>query len=251
MTPSLPRLARVRKGGEQRGQRYDRSMSPRRHTVRAALVAALLGLGLAGAVAAGAGAATPKPKKPAAPKPLSPAAVRAADLKAGGTLFMVNGCGACHTLAGARVDGAKAPDLDVLGLPAAEIVRQLTKGSISMPSFKGRLTTKQIAQLAGYIAATAKAKERRPRDAVSLVRGYCGMCHALASAGARGVTAAPLDAKPVTAQEVVNAIVQKHPLSMGFGLHLEGDELQALADYVSARAPQAAAAGTTTAAAAG
>ena len=87
--------------------------------------------------------------KPVAPKP-SAAATRAADLRAGATLFAQNGCGACRTLAGARSHGAKAPDLDVLGLPPAEIVRQLTRGSIGMPSFKGRLSTAQIAQLAGH-----------------------------------------------------------------------------------------------------
>ena len=208
--------------------------------VRAVVPGALL-IGAIAAVAAGgalaAARAAPKPVRPATP---SAAAVKAAALRAGATLFADNGCAACHALAGARATGARAPSLDVLGLPAVEIARQLTRGSISMPSFRTRLTATQIAQLAGYIAATAKNRSTRPRDPASLYRGYCGMCHALPAAGATGVTAARLDAKALSAAEVVNGIVQQHALSQGFGVHLTASELAALARFVAAASGTAA-----------
>ena len=197
-------------------------------------------LALAGPVLA----ATPPVKPPVKP---SAAAVRAADLKAGSTLFSQNGCGACHTLVAARAAGTSGPSLDVLGLPAAEIVGQLTRGSIAMPSFRKRLTAKQISQLAGYVAATARARSSRPRDARSLFLGYCGGCHVLAAAGSRGYTAANLDAKATTAEQVISALVNRHPLSLGFGVHFSGPELSAVAAFVAGPAAAAPAATTTTA----
>ena len=200
----------------------------------------------AAAVAAGgalAAASSPShPPKPVASAKPSVAALKAAALRAGASLFADNGCGACHALAGARATGARAPSLDALGLPAAEIARQLTRGSISMPSFRTRLTATQIGQLAGYIAATAKSRSTRPRDPASLYRGYCGMCHALPAAGATGVTAVRLDARALSTAEVVNGIVQQHPLSQGFGVHLTASELAALARFVAAASGTAAAA---------
>lgn len=121
-----------------------------------------------------------------APVKLTPAQARAADLRAGATLFANSGSGACHTLAGARAVGRAGPDLDVLGLPAAEIARQLTKDSIAIPSFKNRLSAAQIAQLAGYIAATAKARGTRPRDALVLLQ-ESGRVSGSASLGVGGV----------------------------------------------------------------
>ena len=175
--------------------------------------------------------------------------MRAADLKAGGTLFVQYGCGACHTLAVARAAGTAGPNLDILGLPAAEIVGQLTQGSIAMPSFRTRLTAKQISQLAGYVAASARARTSRPRDARSLFLGYCGACHALLAAGSHGTLAANLDAQRYTEQQVISALVTRHPLAMGFGVHFSGPELSAVAVFVAgAPLPAGASPATTTSA---
>lgn len=194
-------------------------------------------------------AATTTPTKkpvPAKPKPtLTPAQLRAANLRAGAALFAANGCGACHTLAAAHGAGTAGPNLDLLGLPAAEIVKQLTKGSISMPSFKARLTAAQIGQLAGYVVATARARGTRPRDPATLFRGYCGTCHALAAAGTPGAVAPRLDGHSYTAADVQSAVVSGHPVSLGFGSHLDGSELQAIAAYVAAASPPAQPATTT------
>lgn len=206
------------------------------------------------------GAPAPKPaarpaSKPAtkpAPKP-SAAALRAANIRAGGTLFGQFGCGACHTLAAARAAGTAGPNLDVLGLPGAEIAGQLTRGSIAMPSFRTRLTVAQISQLARYVAASSRAGTSRPRDARTLFVGYCGSCHVLQAAGSRGAVSVSLDAKRYTDQQVISALVTQHPLSMGFGVHFSEVELPALAAYVAGAASSAAAppATTTTTAPAG
>lgn len=187
---------------------------------------------------------TPKPKPGT---PAYAAAVRAANFKAGKALFAQLGCGACHILGAARAAGTAGPNLDVIGLPAAEIVRQLTRGSIAMPSFRTRLTAKQISQLAGYIAAASRAKTSRPRDAKSLFLGYCGSCHVLEAAGSRGTIAPNLDLTRSTREQVISALVTKHPLSMGFGAHFSGPELAAIAAFVAGPA-DASAPVTTTAA---
>lgn len=219
--------------------------------------AAVLLVALAAAVLPPVAPATSPPAKTSAkttprptPEPGTPAyaaAVRAANLKAGKALFAQLGCGACHILGAARAAGTTGPNLDVIGLPAAEIVRQLTRGSIAMPSFRTRLTAKQISQLAGYIAASARAKTSRPRDAKSLFLGYCGSCHVLAAAGSRGTIAPNLDLTRSSREQVISALVAKHPLSMGFGVHFSGPELAAIAAFVSGPA-DAPAPPTTTAA---
>ena len=216
----------------------------------AALVATAVAVPAPAATPPAASAPAAKPAAKPAPKP-SVVAVRAADLKAGGTLFAQYGCGACHTLAAARVAGTAGPNLDILGLPVAEIVGQLTHGSIAMPSFRTRLTPKQIAQLAGYVAASARARTTRPRDARSLFLGYCGSCHLLQAAGSRGVISVNLDAQRYTDRQVIFAVVTQHPLALGFGIHFSTPELSALAVFVAgSQSPADASPATTTTAAA-
>lgn len=246
-----------------RDARIDHGVSTR-NPIRSILLltvpaaAAVLLAVLTAAVSPPVALATAPPAKPPAktpatttPKPGSPAhaaAIRAANLKAGKALFAQLGCGACHTLGAARAVGTAGPNLDIIGLPAAEIVRQLTRGSIAMPSFRNRLTAKQISQLAGYIAASARARTSRPRDAKSLFLGYCGSCHVLQAAGSRGTIAVNLDLTRSTAEQVISALVTKHPLSMGFGVHFSGPELAAIAAFVAGPADAPPPAATTTAA---
>lgn len=236
----------MREGERRRYDRCDVARHPRTRWLALAAGVLAAGAGLGGVLAAG--AATPKPAattakaaattkaaarpvaKPA-PKPGS-AAARAADIKAGATLFQTQGCTACHALAAARSKQYRAPDLDALGLPQARIVKQLVQGSIGMPSFKKRLTGDQILQIALYITAVSKNGEKNPRDAATLYRGYCGMCHSLAGPGITGVTGAPLDGHGYTAQQVFSAIVNRHPLTQGFGVDLDNVEIQAIAAYV-------------------
>ena len=193
------------------------------------------GLSLLAAAGGAASATAPKPRPKPSAKP--GAAARAADLRAGARLFAENGCASCHTLAAAGASGTAGPDLDVLGLPQAEIVRWLTAGGRSMPSFAGRLTRTQISQLALYVVTTARNRTRRPRDPRSLFAGYCGACHALAAAGTRGGPGPSLDGTGLGAAAVVSAVVGGHSPPVGVGL--TADEIARIAAYVAASAAPA------------
>lgn len=197
---------------------------------RVGLVAALLLLVAAGS---GASALRPKPKPPAKSK----AAVQASDRKAGAALWTVNGCAACHALAAAHATGSAGPNLDVLGLPAAEIARWLTAGGRSMPSFAATLTKKQIDQLALYVSSSARNGTKRPRDARSLYQGYCGACHVLAAARATGTIGPSLDGKAYAAAAVIASLAGGHTPSVAVGL--SAGEIARVAQYVAASATPA------------
>ncbi len=88
----------------------------------------------------------------------------AANVAAGQKLFVSSGCGGCHTFKAAAAKGTIGPNLDkvVLTLPllkkaiakggAAVMTRaQLAKYKFKMTPFAGRLSTSQIATLAGFL----------------------------------------------------------------------------------------------------
>ena len=152
-------------------------------------------------------------------------------------LWTTNGCAACHTLAAAHATGSSGPNLDVLGLPAAEIARWLTAGGRSMPSFAATLTKRQIGQLALYVSSSARNRTKRPRDARSLFHGYCGACHVLAAAGTAGTIGPSLDGKGYAAAAVVASLVGGHTPSVAVGL--SADEIARVAQYVAASATPA------------
>jgi cytochrome c553 len=75
---------------------------------------------------------------------------------AGGQVFASAGCGGCHTLSAAKSDGQTGPNLDELKPSSAAVARQVSTGGGGMPSFKGRLSQKQIADVASYVSSSAK-----------------------------------------------------------------------------------------------
>jgi mono/diheme cytochrome c family protein len=79
---------------------------------------------------------------------LSPTARR------GKKIFTSAGCGGCHTLAAAGTTGTAGPDLDLRQPTKDRIVRQVRRGGPGMPSFRGRLKDKQIADVAAFVAAS-------------------------------------------------------------------------------------------------
>jgi len=79
----------------------------------------------------------------------------------GKKVFASAGCGACHTLADAGATGNVGPDLDKVKPPYALVVRFVTHGRQGMPSFAGRLTARQIRDVAGYVSHAA-ARARPP-----------------------------------------------------------------------------------------
>jgi len=83
------------------------------------------------------------------------AATVAGSAGAGKVVFASAGCGACHTLAAAGASGKVGPSLDDAKADAAHVVDVVTHGKGAMPPYKGRLTGKQIRDVAAYVAQSA------------------------------------------------------------------------------------------------
>jgi mono/diheme cytochrome c family protein len=75
---------------------------------------------------------------------------------AGAKVFAAAGCGGCHTLAAAKSKGQTGPDLDARKPSYDAAVRQVTNGGGGMPSFSGRLSTREIKEVAAYVASATK-----------------------------------------------------------------------------------------------
>jgi mono/diheme cytochrome c family protein len=78
----------------------------------------------------------------------------AATVAAGKQVFASAGCGGCHTLKAAGASGNVGPNLDQLKPSVARVVKQVTNGGAIMPSFKARLSPKQIQDVAAFVAAS-------------------------------------------------------------------------------------------------
>jgi len=118
--------------------------------VAAAGAAVLAGCGAEGVV-------SPAPqtvigKAPTAPqKPITPAFNLKGVSSAGKGVFASAGCGSCHTLAAAHATGTVGPNLDQLKPSYRTVTGQVTLGGAAMPSFKGRLSSQQIADVAAFV----------------------------------------------------------------------------------------------------
>lgn len=77
------------------------------------------------------------------------------DATAGKAVFASAGCSACHTLAAANATGTVGPNLDDAKPDAALVTDRVTNGKGVMPSFKDRLTPKQIADVAAFVSQSA------------------------------------------------------------------------------------------------
>jgi cytochrome c6 len=74
---------------------------------------------------------------------------------AGKAVFASAGCTACHTLKAANASGTVGPNLDDVKPPDALVVDRVTNGKGVMPSFKDRLSPKQIADVAAFVSQSA------------------------------------------------------------------------------------------------
>lgn len=74
---------------------------------------------------------------------------------AGAAVFKQAGCGSCHTLKAAAASGQIGPNLDDMR-PDFETVRaKVAQGGGGMPAFAGRLTPRQIRDVAAFVAKNA------------------------------------------------------------------------------------------------
>jgi mono/diheme cytochrome c family protein len=121
-----------------------------------ALAALLVAVGLLVA-ACGGKVVSPLPSKPTVgtlptvQKATLPAAYKGGDSTAGKQVFLSAGCTGCHTLKDAGATGTVGPNLDQAKPPATLVFTRVTKGAGAMPPFKGKLTTKQIADVIAYV----------------------------------------------------------------------------------------------------
>jgi cytochrome c6 len=74
------------------------------------------------------------------------------DAAAGKAVFASAGCSGCHTLKDAGASGTVGPNLDQLKPSQAVVQKQVTNGGAIMPAFKDKLSAKQIADVAAYVA---------------------------------------------------------------------------------------------------
>ena len=80
-----------------------------------------------------------------------PAQYKNGDPTAGKAVFASAGCVGCHTLKDAGATGTVGPNLDQAKPPLSLAVLRVTKGAGAMPSFKGQLSDKQIADVTAYV----------------------------------------------------------------------------------------------------
>jgi mono/diheme cytochrome c family protein len=80
-----------------------------------------------------------------------PAAYKGGDPVAGKHVFLTAGCTGCHTLKDAGSTGTVGPNLDQAKPAATLVFMRVTEGRGAMPSFKGKLSTKQIADVIAYV----------------------------------------------------------------------------------------------------
>jgi uncharacterized membrane protein len=82
-------------------------------------------------------------------------AATAADVVRGKQVFLFAGCAGCHTLSDARATGTVGPSLDAAQPSASLVAERVRDGKGVMPSFAGRLTDAEIADVAAYVSSTA------------------------------------------------------------------------------------------------
>jgi sulfite dehydrogenase len=127
-------------------------------------------LPLVAVLALAVGCSTSKPgEKTAAPLPSTvqgtvpkeqtatvPSQYKGGDAAAGKAIFTgVGGCKSCHTLKDAGATGTVGPNLDQAKPPLSLAVTRVTKGQGAMPSFKGTLSDKQIANVTAYVVTAS------------------------------------------------------------------------------------------------
>jgi cbb3-type cytochrome c oxidase subunit III len=73
----------------------------------------------------------------------------------GKEIFQTAGCTGCHTLKDAGSSGTVGPNLDQAKPSKSLVVQRVTNGKGAMPSFKSRLSKKQIDAVAQYVSSVA------------------------------------------------------------------------------------------------
>ena len=75
--------------------------------------------------------------------------------KEGKTIFLEQGCAACHTLADAKAYGEMGPNLNQIKPDIARVIKTVTNGIGVMPPYEGVLSTQEIKAVAHYVSISA------------------------------------------------------------------------------------------------
>ena len=102
-------------------------------------------------------ASTEAATTPAATTPSAAGPYAGGDPAAGKAVFTTAGCSGCHTLAAAGAHATVCPNLDQRKPDEAKIIARVTQGKAPMPSFKGQLSTKQIADVVAFVYKSTHA----------------------------------------------------------------------------------------------
>jgi mono/diheme cytochrome c family protein len=73
----------------------------------------------------------------------------------GKTIFLEQGCAACHTLADAKSYGEMGPNLNQIKPDIARVINTVTNGIGVMPPYEGVLSTQEIKAVAHYVSISA------------------------------------------------------------------------------------------------
>jgi mono/diheme cytochrome c family protein len=91
----------------------------------------------------------------AAPPPVAATTHVQGDATAGRAVFGQAGCGDCHTLKAAGTSGVVGPNLDDRRPPFDRVRARVESGGGAMPAFAGKLSEKQIRDVAAFVALNA------------------------------------------------------------------------------------------------
>ena len=75
----------------------------------------------------------------------------------GAKVFASAGCGSCHTLEAAGAKGQVGPNLDELKPDESTVAHQVRVGGNGMPSFRKRLASGQIEEVASFVAEASRS----------------------------------------------------------------------------------------------
>lgn len=183
----------------------------------------------------------------------------------------VSACGGCHALADAGTAGAIGPNLDdafaqartdgmtsstFTQVVAGQIRHPITTTSTGAPGMPGLDQTlpscsevegdtfcvedqdqavDDIAAYVGAVAGTGVTPEQ-PTDGKSIFAASCGSCHTLSDAGTSGTTGPNLDDSRPSKELVVDRVTNGRGGMPAFRDSLSSDQIEAVAEYVSASA---------------
>jgi mono/diheme cytochrome c family protein len=77
----------------------------------------------------------------------------------GKRIFASAGCVACHTLKAAGATGNVGPNLDQVRPSYDKVIERVTNGKPPMPSFRGKLSAREIQDVARFVSSSTRGSD--------------------------------------------------------------------------------------------